>query len=793
MTPKKTFYNIRREFFISLFLIFSTLAVYRHVANYEFVNYDDPRYTVENPYVKDGLSEKSILWSFTFNRYDPLWHPLTWLSLMLGCQLHGMDPGWHHLTNVFFHIANALLLFFLLRKMTGGLWQSAFVAALFALHPLNVESVAWVTERKNVLSTLFWFLTMWGYTRYVERPTVNRYLLALMFFVLGLMSKMMLVTLPFVLLLMDYWPLRRFRFAQSGPGNNNQHRASVFHLVSEKIPFLILTAAFCVVTFIGQLKGGGMNSLDILPLKIRIFNAILSYVRYLGKMVWPSELAVIYPYPSIIQAWQIAGAFLLLLSVSLWVSWAARRRPYLAVGWLWYIGTLVPVIGLVQVGNYAMANRYTYVPLIGIFIMIAWVVPELLPRWRYRNTAFAAIAGSLLCILMVATSLQARYWTNSITLFQYALDVTKHNYTAHNNLAIALHAQGKVDKAIKHYSEALRINPDFVEARNNLGSALLEQGRTAEAAHHYSEALRIDPDSADAHMNLGIAMASQGRTSNAMAHLLKALKQRPDYEKAHYNLGLIWAKKGNMDEAIKHYSEALRIKPNYEKVHNNLGIALAAQGKYDEAITHYSEAIRLNPHFAGAHLNLGNAFLAQGELDNAIRNYSEALRIEPDFSDAKDNLGKVLAVKGKFDRAFTEIQKKLQSTPGDPALHCMLGDLYKQIGALDKAIGQYQKALLFQPTSINAMNSLAMGYTLKGQYPKAITIFKKIIELRPDRFDVYYNIACLFSRQERIEESVDWLKKAVQKGYMNWDVIKTDKDLDNIRGTSYYQELIRDH
>jgi tetratricopeptide (TPR) repeat protein len=603
----------------------------------------------------------------------------------------------------------------------------------------------------------------------------------------------MLVTLPFVLLLMDYWPLRRFRFGQTGAESNNQHRASVFHLVTEKIPFFILTAAFCVVTFIGQLRGGGMNSLQILPLKIRIFNAILSYARYLGKMVWPSDLAVIYPYPTIILAWQIAAAFLLLLSISLWVLLALRRRPYLAVGWLWYIGTLVPVIGLVQVGNYAMANRYTYVPLIGIFIMIAWGVPELVPRWRYRKTAFATIASLLLCIHMVATSLQTRYWTNSITLFQHALAVTEDNYTALNNLAIALHAQGKVDEAIKHYSEALRINPDFVEARNNLGSALLEQGRIAEAAHHYSEALRIDPDSADAHMNLGIAMASQGRTSEAMAHLLQALKQRPDYEKAHYNLGLILAKNGNMDEAIKHYSEALRLRPNYEKVHNNLGIALAAKGRYDEAIAHYSEAIRLNPHFAGAHLNLGNAFLANGDLDNAIRNYSEALRIEPGFSDAKDNLGKVLALKENFDRVFTQIQKQLQSTPEDPALHCALGDLYKQIGALDKAIGQYQKALLFQPSSISAMNSLAIGYALKGQYAKAVTIFKNVIRLRPDRFDVYYNIACLLSRQERIEESVDWLKKAVHKGYMNWDGIKTDKDLDNIRDTSYYQELIRDH
>jgi Flp pilus assembly protein TadD len=605
---------------VSLFLIVATFAVYGQVRNHDFVNFDDQDYVTENRHVQDGLTLEGLEWAFT-TPFGGHWYPLTWLSHMTDFQLFGLNAGRHHLTSLLIHMTNTLLLFFVFNRMTGDVWRSGFVAALFALHPLHVESVAWVSDRKDVLSAFFWIVTMWSYVRYVERPRTNRYLLVVIFFVLGLMSKATLVTLPFVLLLLDYWPLGRLAFGQSSSPGKSHQRTPALHLVWEKTPFFIMLAAASVVTYLSRvaahLGGYAAEVLNQYPLDIRIANALVSYVRYIVKMVWPSHLTVFYPHPSLVPWWQVLGACLLLLAVSVLAIRVVRSRPYFVVGWLWFVGTLVPVIGLVQIGAFAMADRYTYVPIIGLFIIIAWAVPELLARLRYRKIVISISTGVVLSAFMISSWQQVRHWQNSVTLFAHALNVTTDNWLARNNLGNAWAEQGNLDKAVEHYSEALRIAPDFAMAHNNLGFALAQQGRFDEAISHYTRALKIDPAFAEAHTNMGNALASQGRLEEAISHCSEAVRIQPTNAVAHNNLGNALARQGHLSEAIRHFTAALRIEPDYAIAHYNLGIVLAQQGKLDEAITHLSEALRIRPDFPGAQENL-RQLLRQAEQSDRV-------------------------------------------------------------------------------------------------------------------------------------------------------------------------------
>ena len=571
---------------VCLVLVLATSAVYWHVTGNDFILLDDNVYVYENPHIQNGLTSDSIIWAFT-TTHAGLKIPLTWLSLMLDYELYGLDAGGYHLTNLLLHLANVLLLFLVFKLMTGGLWRSGFVAALFALHPLHVESVAWVAERKDVLSTFFWMLTLWAYFRYVLRPTVKRYLLILVPFVLGLLAKPMLVTLPFVLLLLDYWPLGRFQVGQSTNApessvrpliKSGQPMSSVLSLVWEKIPLFILVAVSSAVTFLAEKSAGALVHSETWPISIRIANGLVSYVKYLGKMIWPSHLAVFYPHPGYsLPIWKVAGACLLLLCISILVVRWARRYPYLVVGWLWYIGTLVPVVGFVQVGSQAMADRFTYIPLIGLYIIIAWGVPEIVPRRPHRNLYLAMLSTTLFLFLMVLTWKQVQYWKNGISLFEHTLEVTSNNWLCNYNLATALDKEGRTDDAIKHYQEALRIKPDYAEAHNNLGIALDRKGRIDDAIKHYQEALRIKPDNAEAHNNLGIDLDRKGRIDNAIKHYQEALRIEPDNAEAHNNLGIDLARKGNVDVAIRHFQKALQINPNFSYARANLKKALLLQ------------------------------------------------------------------------------------------------------------------------------------------------------------------------------------------------------------------------
>ncbi|MCP3872877.1 MAG: tetratricopeptide repeat protein [Desulfobacteraceae bacterium] len=556
----KRLLNIRYDILICLFLLLTTLATYGSVRNHEFVNFDDNIYFDEY-HVNEGFTLDGIKWAFSLDdKQGSYWHPLTWFSFMLSHALYGPNPGMHHSISLMIHIANILLLFIVLRRMTGALWKSAFVAALFALHPINVESVAWVTQRPNILSTLFWMLTMLVYSYYTNQPSIFRYLLVVLIFVFGLMAKPMLITLPFVLLLLDYWPLKRFKFPVS--------RKALLFPILEKIPLIVISM---VSVFITIKSIGSVVSTEIVPAKLRIANALVSYAGYIWKMIWPHNLAIYYPYPSTIPVWKIAGAGFVLVCLSVLFIWRFRKQPYLAVGWLWFLGTLVPLIGLVQMGlQPALADRYAYVSFIGLFIILAWGIPDLLKGWRNNETGLGILSIAFLLTLMMTSWLQLGYWANSVTLFKRAADVTTNNYVAHNNLGFTLTAQGKCNDAIKHFKEALRIKPDFETANLNLGIALLAQGKIEKCIEYYEDVLREKPHYATVHNNLGALLLHKGEIDNAINHFREALSLKKNYAEAYNGLGMAMKIKGEINEAILLFQRALTIKPDYVKAQNNL-------------------------------------------------------------------------------------------------------------------------------------------------------------------------------------------------------------------------------
>jgi Flp pilus assembly protein TadD len=605
---------------ISLSLVVLTFAVYWQTLGHEFTNYDDGVYVFDNYYVKTGLTRESVGWAFTAT-YHSTWQPLVWLSYMVDYELYGLDPGGYHLTNLLLHTANTLLLLVVLMRMTGYLWRSAFVAAVFALHPLHVESVAWIAERKDVLSTLFWMLTMWAYVRYTERPDLNRYLPVMVAFTLGLMAKPMLVTLPFVLILLDWWPLGRFR--QAGV------QRALWKIVPEKIPLLVLAAASSVVTYLAQKKGAAVTSLEILSLWARISNALASYVNYIWKTIWPANLSVFYPHPmDTLPVWKVAAAGSLLVCISVVVILARRRHQYLLAGWLWFLGTILPVIGLVQFGRHAMADRFMYVPLIGLSLMVAWGIPEFLKRWRWRKEVLTVSAGVVLSTFVICTWFQVVHWRNSITLFQHALKVTPDNYLAHHKLGVALADIGRTEEGVYHNYRALEIRPNFSRAYSSLEFLLVE--------------LEFVPDArqfvAKTHHDLGSLFSKHGRLDEGIHHYYEALRVKPDYTEAYFSMGTVFIQTGKLDEAEIAFKEAIRLKPDHPESHLNLGVIYGRKGQYEKAIEEFSRVIELNPQHSEAHYNLGLAYQRKGMFKEAEGYYKKALEIKPDYIKAREKL-----------------------------------------------------------------------------------------------------------------------------------------------------------
>jgi tetratricopeptide (TPR) repeat protein len=647
---------------IALVLALVTLGLYGPVLGHAFIDFDDDLYVTANPMVRQGWTWHGFAWAWTTG-HAANWHPLTWLSHITDCALFGLQPAGHHATSALLHTANTVLLFVLLRRMTGAVWRAAVVAALFGWHPLHVESVAWVAERKDVLSTLFFLLTIWAYLRYAEefkvqsafaKATADKgsmfkvfYGLSLLFFACGLMSKPMVVTLPFVLLLLDYWPLERF-----GP-------ALGARLALEKLPFMALSAALSAITYFVQ-KGGGAVS-EATPFLVRVANAVLSYGRYLGRMLWPAHLAVMYPYSTSVPRVELCACGLLLAALT-WLALKCRQQRYLATGWFWYLGTLVPVIGLVQAGPQSSADRFTYIPLIGIFLMIVWGVADLAVKWRLPNWAPALAAALVLAACAAGTELQLRYWTDSGTLFDHALAVTTGNDLAWNREGTYLAAQGKTGEALQCFTNSLAVTKNNYLAWNNLGAHLLRQGRPEEALRCLTTSLQDRERPVNLH-NTGLALKALHRSSEAVRFFAKALTLDPNYIPARMSLADALADDGKNDAAVGEYRKVLQLDPGQVDAHCNLACALAAQGKTAEAMMELQQALRLRPSDASTHCNLGNLLMDQGKMDEAASEYRAALRSKPGSPEIHSNLGAVLALQGQRQQAMDEFNEALRLDP----------------------------------------------------------------------------------------------------------------------------------
>ncbi|MFA6147284.1 MAG: tetratricopeptide repeat protein [bacterium] len=641
--------RIPLHFFISAFLAVMVVAIYWQVGSFPFILLDDEPLLLKNPALQGGLTMEGVRWAFTTDM-DAGWIPLTWLSRMLDVTLFGMNAGGHHLVNVLLHLLNTLLLFRVLREATGKTWGSGFVAALFAVHPLHVESVAWVTERKDVLAAFFWMLSLGAYVRYAARPGAARYGAVVLFFALGLLSKPIVVTLPFVLLLLDYWPLRRLWPSPDSPDGppSGFSPATPGRLVLEKLPLFFLSAAISVITYSSQKGIGAVTPFDSNPLWARAGNAVQSYVLYLRKAVWPSDLAIFYPHPGTnLVPWKTVAAGLVLCLATAWVIRNVRGRRWLAVGWFWYLGMLVPVIGLVQVGGNAMADRCAYLPMIGIYLIAAWGAGELAARFKVPDPATAAAAFVCLLALTTCAWVQAGYWRGSDPLFRRALEVTKENWLAHGSLGLNASLAGRDGEAEVHYREALRIRPYLPDVHNGLGEVLDRQGRTEEAIPNFREELRIQPRFVPAFYNLGVACYRTGKVEEAAACFRETLRILPDHPEAHNNLGVVLSDAGSDDEAIEHFRAALRVRPAYAEAHRNLGMALSRGGALAEATWHLREAVRLRPEAAETRNNLGVLLARQGAFPEAVSEFRETLRLKPDHEGARFNL----------DRAVFELEK----------------------------------------------------------------------------------------------------------------------------------------
>jgi tetratricopeptide (TPR) repeat protein len=648
---------------VCAFLVVAIWTVFGQTSGFGFVNYDDAVYITNNPVILGGLSLKGIVWAFTHN-VNVNWTPLTVISHMLDCQFYGTKAGGHHLTNILLHLASTITLFLVLKEMTGALWRSAFVAAVFAVHPLHVESVAWIAERRDVLSGLFFILTLGAYVRYVRHPRfLDSYLMVIFLFALGLMCKPMLVTTPFVMLLLDYWPLKRF--PQPGDGSISRR------LIVEKLPLLALSVMVCVVTLFAQ-----KQAMASLPLSVRVGNALVSYVAYLKQMIYPVKLAVYYPHPEgQLATWEIITSAILLLGISVGAVIIHRRHPWVLIGWLWYLGMLIPVIGLIQSGMQARADRYTYLPQIGLYILLTWLAVELTASWRSRRWLLGGSALAALVALIVCARTQTSYWRNDETLWTHTLACTSDNAVGQYNLGNALFRNGNVDEAITHFQTALQILPDNVEICYSLGGALLKKGKADEAITYFQKALAMNSNDADSHY-IGLALA-----------------------KAHNDYANTLVRMGRDDEAMKEFRKALDLFPDFADARHGLALILLNKGQVDEAIVQLQKIWVQYPDNAMASFDLGNVLLQQGQIKEAIAQFQTALTIKPDYVDALNNLAWILATGPEASlrngNKAVELAERANQLAGgtNPVILCTLAAAYAEAGRFPEATATVQSAL----------------------------------------------------------------------------------------------------
>jgi len=669
INPLSALFQRHPKTILCLFLCILTISAYWPVKNYPFINYDDGDSVYANSRITSGLSIQNILWAFSLSRTETnedkqYWHPLARISHMMDVQLFGVDPHLHHVSNLFFHTLNTLLVFLVFFLMTGELWKCFFLAALFALHPINVESVAWIAERKNLLFTTFWMITMLAYVFYAKRPSFSRYLLVLFALFWGLMTKPYIAVLPCALLLMDYWPLKRMNL-----------KISLAKLILEKLPLFLLSYAIIKISMLTLQGKSQVIDTAIRPLLIRIENAFVSYAVYLYKIIWPVDLAIFYPFPDSIPTWETLGAIVFLIIVTVFFLIQSKPKPYLIIGWLWFLGVFLPVIGLVQVAKWpAMADRHAYVPLIGIFMALTWGISDLLSKWRSKKTILSISAACIIIILFWGTRTQLAFWSDTYTLFNRALAVTENNYLAYTLVGGELARKGDYKTSEKYYLSSLSIKPDFPEAKEGLGNLAFQNKDYDKALDYYNQALLLLPFDVE----------------------LTCI------------IGDLLLKTGKPDKAIDYYSEALASNPWVPEIHNKLGMAFFAKQAFEKAREEFDAAVRLNPEFGEAYYNLGLIASKQGRTSDALNNYKTTIRIHPDYADAHKRLGDVLFSGGDTAQAFHHYSKAIEINPNDATIHYNIGVILFQQQQIKAADEHFYKALQIDPSYEKAKIALSM-------------------------------------------------------------------------------------
>ncbi len=733
---------------VALAIGLATIAVYFPVFQNELVDYDDDYYISQNPNLKLGFGPEGMKWAFT-ESYGANWYPLTWLSLMLDYELFGISAPAFHAVNLAFHVASAVLLFYVFLRTTGALPASAFIAAVFALHPTHVESVAWAAERKDVLSAFFWMLTLWAYVRYAEKPSARRYSLVALSLALGLMSKPMVVTLPFVLLLLDGWPLGRLG------------KVAFPRLVLEKAPLFALVAVSSAITFFVQRAEGAVQPLQTYSFGVRVANALVAYIAYIGKAFWPARLSPYYPHSGdSLPLWQAGVAFGALVLVTLLTLAPARRSErlrFLPVGWLWYLGTLVPVIGIVQVGQQAMADRYTYLPYIGLSIMVAFGLAEMV---KLRPVLPALALVSVLALGVVASA-QVRVWRDSVTLFEHALRVTSDNALAHINLGIAYLNRGRLDDAERELLKAIEIHPGASEAHAGLGVVRASSGRAEEALESYRAALRLDPGSSSTHREMASLLLARGDSSQALVHFREASALAPRDGDALVDLAVGLSREGRHDEAEAKFAEAKHRAVDEARLHQNWGAVLMERGEIDEAAKHFEKALALRPEYVAARFSAAEIAIGRSDFTKAAEHLGEVARIEPENENAHFQLGLALANAGKLDSAYAAFEKARSLNPDRAETQYSLGLVLARLGDLDRAMEYFRASLALAPGSPEAHYSLGLALAGKGDLEGAVSSYRRAVELAPDYAEAFNSWGVALASAGRLREAVEKFEAAL--------------------------------
>lgn len=755
---EKSFVDRHKPLLLCLLLAAGVFLVYVQVVTHEFISYDDGIYVTNNRYVKAGLSMETVRKAFSLDGLSErtYYHPVTWLSHLLDVQIFGLNSGMHHLVSLLIHVLNTVLLFSLLFSATGSLPASLMTAALFGLHPINVDSVAWLAERKNLLSATFWMLGLLAYVRYARNRSPAGYLAVAASFALGLLAKPSIVAFPCVLILMDFWPLKRIELRAEGPGLL-QFKESWKLLAAEKVPLLAMSFLSVYVSSL-SLKSLTVPT-SLVPMSLRLENAVTACVKYLWKMALPVDLTFFYPYPVFVPMWKVVGAAAVLVAItSLAIRWMFRR-PYFLFGWLWYLGTIFPVLGIMQGGQWPeIAERWAYIPLIGIYVILAWGVIEVMGNLSGTTAGKIApvMPTAVILLLMTLTWRQAGYWKDDFTLYTHGVAVNPENFVAQNNLGNVLLRMGRFDEAASRYSRAIAVSPGFPEGTYNLGVVYLKKNDIDRAIVYLGRAAELNPMDADTFLSLGIACQARGDHDEALGHLKRAEALDPGNPEVPFNLGLVHYRKGDLEGAVGYYGKALQLDPGYAEAHYNLGVLFVGRKDLQRAVEEFSKTVALDPSHKEAHYNLGRALSDLGRAEEARAHYEEALKIDPGFAPARQQL----ATKGG-------LTVKIESDAAD-----------------------LEHALEKNPENIGVLSRLAVCYSLLGRNDKALASLERIVRIKPDSAEAYYNIACIHAKENRITESVKALEKSVSLGFDNWQLLKTDRDLDSIRGTGYYTRLM---